>query len=478
MADSIVRLKVEDNSFNAQIKESAKAFANFGKNVASAGTDAFRQFATGATNAKVAFQGFNAALKANALVLVSSLAIQAASAIGEMIGDWVRGADDAASAQENLNQKLEETKRLVEDINSEGDFNARLAKAAGASTTDVLKIKKDAAEKAKNEAMATILDPKLKVGTEEYDKAKQIYEAAEKRYKKAVQDLKVDEVAKANRTGEYAPRGGGGGRSGRTVVDPLVKFQEQWNKALRSSLANSSTFKAEDGGPSAIWQALQEKADEIKQVDIVSPLQAMQDELKSLTTWRDQAGTSEEWQKRNQYVAAKQNQIKQFKGENKPSQKEENQKLSQTVGELSNGVNSIVGGIQQLGIEIPEGLTRVVGSLQSITSILVGIEALIEVGNFLGIFHAGGVVHAANGFAGTVPGSRYSGDHIPILANAGEVVLTRAMAGNLASQLNGNALSDLNLTATIRGEQIRLAINNNGRRTGRGEYVQTNRMKG
>lgn len=141
-------------------------------------------------------------------------------------------------------------------------------------------------------------------------------------------------------------------------------------------------------------------------------------------------------------------------------------------------MDGIFSGIQQMGVELPEGLTRVVGSLQTITSILVGIEAIIEVGNFLGIFHAGGVVHAANGFAGTVPGSRYSGDHIPILANAGEVVLTRAMAGNLASQLNGNALADLNLTATIRGEQIRLAINNNGRRTGRGEYVQTNRMKG
>jgi hypothetical protein len=48
------------------------------------------------------------------------------------------------------------------------------------------------------------------------------------------------------------------------------------------------------------------------------------------------------------------------------------------------------------------------------------------------------------------------------------------MAGNLASQLEGNGLGNLNLTATIKGEQIKLALNNNGRRTGKGEFVQSN----
>jgi hypothetical protein len=85
-------------------------------------------------------------------------------------------------------------------------------------------------------------------------------------------------------------------------------------------------------------------------------------------------------------------------------------------------------------------------------------------------------VHSLTGFAqgGIVQGTTNSGDQIPIRANAGEVVLTRAMQGNLASQLEGNGLGNLNLTATVSAEQIRFTLNNNGRRTGRGEFVQTN----
>jgi hypothetical protein len=85
-------------------------------------------------------------------------------------------------------------------------------------------------------------------------------------------------------------------------------------------------------------------------------------------------------------------------------------------------------------------------------------------------------IHSATGYAegGIVSGTKYSGDNIPIMANAGEIVLTRAMAGNLASSLQNNGLQNLRLTATLKGEDIRLSVNNNGRRTGRGEMVQSN----
>lgn len=93
-------------------------------------------------------------------------------------------------------------------------------------------------------------------------------------------------------------------------------------------------------------------------------------------------------------------------------------------------------------------------------------------------------IHAATGYAngGIVKGNSYSGDNIGALVggsqlvglNAGEVVLTKAQQGSLASQLTGGGLENLHLEAVFGAEQIRLMLVNNGRRTGRGEFVTTN----
>ena len=138
MANSIVKLSVDDSSYNAKIKAAAQAFADFGRRVSSAGIEAFGDFAKGAKTAKVAFQGFNAALKANVLVLIASLAVEAGQALGEMIGNWIRGANDAEDAQRSLNSELEKTSLLLKEMSSSSKFNERLARAAGASTTEII----------------------------------------------------------------------------------------------------------------------------------------------------------------------------------------------------------------------------------------------------------------------------------------------------------------------------------------------------
>jgi hypothetical protein len=149
------------------------------------------------------------------------------------------------------------------------------------------------------------------------------------------------------------------------------------------------------------------------------------------------------------------------------------------------------------GLEDPGAkIAGIVG--QAIANIALGFAQATAASSGGGIFGwiaaiAGGLttmvstiaaIHSATGYAqgGMIKGNSYSGDNLLaqgpnglIGLNAGEIVLNRAQQNNLAGQLEGGSFGNLNLTATIRGEQIRLALNNNGRRTGRGEYVQTNR---
>ena len=81
-------------------------------------------------------------------------------------------------------------------------------------------------------------------------------------------------------------------------------------------------------------------------------------------------------------------------------------------------------------------------------------------------------IHSLTGYAqgGEVKGNSFSGDNIPIMANAGEVVLTKAMQSNLASQLNGGT-QNLNLYGVISGENIVLTANRYLQRKGKGELV-------
>lgn len=464
MAESIVKLAVEDSSFNAHIKRAAKEFADFGKRVADVGVDSFVKFAKGTDTAKVAFQNFNKALKANALVFVASLAIEAGQAIGEMIGNWISGANDAEEAQKKLNDELERTAQAIEEINSVSDFNARIAKAAGKSTTEILKMKYEAADMAYNTAMATLMDPALKVGTEEYDKAKKMLDEAEKRRKKAWEDIKVDETARQYHTGEYAPRGG----------------------------SRKSTKKEKPGivvGPmpfaeGTMYDSSVEMMERLKNavINIKSPLEALTEEMKNLQEAQMKALSPEAWELYQQEIERVQGEMAKFRGENKSGAKVTKESWKDAAAAMES-VGSALASIEDPSAKI----AGLIG--QAIANIALGFAQATASDSKLGVFGwiaaiAGGMatmlstisaIHSATGYAqgGIVKGNSYSGDNIPAYLNAGETVLTAAQTNMLANNLRNGGLGNLNLTATVSGEQIRLALNNNGRRTGKGEYVQS-----
>jgi len=144
---------------------------------------------------------------------------------------------------------------------------------------------------------------------------------------------------------------------------------------------------------------------------------------------------------------------------------------------ITGSLSTITGALQQIGVEIPEGFSKTLGVLQIISTITMAIQALTTVTAttsalksipIVGMFlNNGGVVHAANGWAGTVPGNSFSGDNVPAMLNSGEVVLTRAMASNLASQLSSNnAGATGRAMATIESDQIKIVLQNGAQSRG------------
>ena len=72
-------------------------------------------------------------------------------------------------------------------------------------------------------------------------------------------------------------------------------------------------------------------------------------------------------------------------------------------------------------------------------------------------------VHNLTGYAegGIVGGNSYSGDNIyggGAMVNSGELVLNKAQQGNLASQLQGNGIRNMNISGRIKGTDIILSV--------------------
>lgn len=218
-------------------------------------------------------------------------------------------------------------------------------------------------------------------------------------------------------------------------------------------------------------------------IDYKAPIEAVNLELERLIKLRDQARTPEEWQRLNEAISGVKQGRDDFTNNGGKGRKNEAvegiKDVADKIGGIGSSLSSITGGIEQMGLEIPEEITRAIGVLQGMTSILMGISSLITIITtiqgakavpIVGTFLAnGGVIHAASGFR--VPGNTYSMDQVPAMLNSGEVVLNRAQAGNLASQLNDENTRGGYQPSHISGEQIYLAMNRYLKRTGRGEIV-------
>ena len=169
--------------------------------------------------------------------------------------------------------------------------------------------------------------------------------------------------------------------------------------------------------------------------------------------------------------------VKDIENRNKKDDKEEKKYFSDGLNKLAGGLGGIDSGFKSLGIDLGDGFDKVVGGLQGVSSILMGIQAIVSAIEIISSadalipFANGGVVpHAANGYF--VPGNSFSGDTTPIMANAGELVLNESQQGVLASRLSDvGGMRNIQVTGRLEGETIALSVDRWGQRTGKGELA-------
>ena len=164
---------------------------------------------------------------------------------------------------------------------------------------------------------------------------------------------------------------------------------------------------------------------------------------------------------------------------------------AKTGKETENAWKNAASAVQSVGSalqQIEDPSAKIAGIIgQAIANIALGFAQATAASSGGGIFAwiaaiTGGVatmistisaIHSTTGYAdgGIVKGNRMSGDQVPAMLNSGELVLNKFQQQVLAANLQAGGLQGLQLEASVHAEQIRLALNNNGKRTGRGELV-------
>ena len=153
--------------------------------------------------------------------------------------------------------------------------------------------------------------------------------------------------------------------------------------------------------------------------------------------------------------------------------------VGSAMSSIEDPAAKIAGIIAQAIASIALGFSEMIGKdISSKGNVWYGIAAAAA--GIAAMASAISQIHSVTGYAqgGIIKGNSYSGDNIGGIVdgsqfvglNAGEVVLTKAMQGNLASQLQENG-NGMRLTATVSGEQIVLVANRHLKRAGKGELV-------
>lgn len=215
-------------------------------------------------------------------------------------------------------------------------------------------------------------------------------------------------------------------------------------------------------------------------ISIKTPLQELTDEMKRLQEEQAKVFSPEGWQIYQHRINEVQGKIDDFKGNNGIT---DMAKSWRTAQQAINGVGSAMSGLKNPAIDI----MTVIG--QSIATIALAYSETLakdttsksNIWSFIAAAAAATVsmattiasLHSATGYAegGIIKGNSYSGDNIPIMANAGEVVLTKAMTNNLAAGIQSQGMGGWQLKTRLAGTDLLLSVERTLQKQGYGKIA-------
>jgi hypothetical protein len=268
-------------------------------------------------------------------------------------------------------------------------------------------------------------------------------------------DKQLARVLNGKQGGTTTIGGGGGGRrrtkTGPSQEDLDAKILGQWQ--MVESKSQSFAVKGEDTGPSEVFKAITQGAEESTNSiqNLIDAFEALNAKDGIVATELPAVGKdiAKSWSTASQAISG----------------------VGNVLANIDDPAAKVLSIIAQAVATVASGAAQAMAAKDTTASGYAWIGAAAAIAAEMVTIIS--TIHSATRYAqgGVVPGNSFSGDNTLIRANAQEVVLTRAMAGNLASQLEGNGLNSYQLVAVVEGEDLRFALRNNSRRRRYGETV-------